>query len=236
MILPSHIPERNWAQLWVEKHKDRRLDLGADTLLDSKSEWMGATCIWAHQEFKGAQMGSQISTDGDIWPLDYPQVISGHIHDFQIVQSNVMYIGTPIQHTFSDAADKIISEFLFEENKKYIHNPITLNVSRKRILHITCAEVGTTVLEPNIDYKIKIQGLAAELKAVNKHPNVKLWKSQGHKIQLRDVPLTDTKSEVKNGQTFQVVPGRFSTSLYNRIKGDPKLALCYTNLFQNTMS
>lgn len=53
--------------------------------------------IFAHQEFKNSKMGAIVSSNGDEWSVDYPLVISGHIHDYQEVQSNLIYPGTPIQ-------------------------------------------------------------------------------------------------------------------------------------------
>ena len=51
-------------------------------------KWTDATCIFAHQEFFGCKMGAIISVEGDKWPLDYPMVISGHIHSRQMPQKN----------------------------------------------------------------------------------------------------------------------------------------------------
>jgi hypothetical protein len=67
------------------------------------------TCIFAHQEFKGCKMSAITSTEGDEYPLHYPMCISGHIHDFDQLQSNLIYTGTPIQHTCSDRGDKTVS-------------------------------------------------------------------------------------------------------------------------------
>lgn len=57
-------------------------------------EWKDADIIFAHQEFKGASLGAKRSIYGDIWALDNPYVISGHIHDFAQLQPNLLYAGT----------------------------------------------------------------------------------------------------------------------------------------------
>ena len=66
----------------------------------SREEWKNASVIFAHQEFSGCKMGAIISVEGDKWPLDYPHVISGHIHSRQIPQENVYYTGAAMQHAF----------------------------------------------------------------------------------------------------------------------------------------
>jgi DNA repair exonuclease SbcCD nuclease subunit len=64
--------------------------------------WEQATCIFGHQEFSGAQMGAIVSIEGDKWSLTYPYVVTGHIHDYQEPQINILYTGTPILHAFGD--------------------------------------------------------------------------------------------------------------------------------------
>lgn len=81
--------------------------------LDRCPGWEKSTAIFAHQEFKGAQMGAIKSADGDEWPEDLPLVISGHIHDFQILQSNLIYTGSPIKHTYGEGKGKYIFLFSF---------------------------------------------------------------------------------------------------------------------------
>ena len=48
-------------------------------------DWRTTSIIFAHQEFKGCKMGGIISEHGTEWREDYPCVISGHIHDRQIL-------------------------------------------------------------------------------------------------------------------------------------------------------
>lgn len=67
----------------------------------------GVGLVFAHQEFRGCQMGRLKSTGGDPWvegPLgEGPLVISGHIHDHQTVGTHVFYTGTPIQINYGEA-------------------------------------------------------------------------------------------------------------------------------------
>ena len=72
------------------------------------------TGLFTHQEFYGVPLSKDtVSTNGDRWPMDYPVVINGHIHDYSQPQANVYNVGTPFQQTFGENADKTISVVTF---------------------------------------------------------------------------------------------------------------------------
>jgi len=73
------------------------------------TDWREMKCIFAHQEFRGAKMGSIVSECGDPWNLEYPMVISGHIHERQTPQANVYYPGASIQNAFGDQSTPIMA-------------------------------------------------------------------------------------------------------------------------------
>jgi hypothetical protein len=66
--------------------------------------------VFAHQEFLGCQMGRLKSESGDPWPQDnygkVPFVVSGHIHDHQLVGENILYVGTPVQVNYGEGVKK----------------------------------------------------------------------------------------------------------------------------------
>jgi DNA repair exonuclease SbcCD nuclease subunit len=47
-------------------------------------------CIFAHQEFYNCKLGATVSTIGDKWETNQPMVISGHIHEYDHLQSNIL--------------------------------------------------------------------------------------------------------------------------------------------------
>jgi len=69
-------------------------------------DWKNASGIFAHQEFAGCKMGAIVSVEGDKWPVDNPYVISGHIHSKQIIQENIYYTGSAMQHAFGESEKK----------------------------------------------------------------------------------------------------------------------------------
>lgn len=64
--------------------------------------WRDCVCIFAHQEFRGSNLGIVSSEHGDSWPIDFPQVVSGHIHKRHSPQDNILYPGSVIQHNFGE--------------------------------------------------------------------------------------------------------------------------------------
>ncbi|CAH6420361.1 DNA repair exonuclease [uncultured virus] len=201
--------------------------------LDYNPGWQDAICIFGHQEFRGAQMGAIISTEGDEWPLTYPYVVTGHIHDYQELQVNILYTGTPIQHAFGDRHDKTISYFEFQSSTERLHDRIDLELPRKQIARITCAEVSTYVPQANCELKIIIRGTSGEIKAIMKHPNIDVWKRAGYKIVYKDLPAGETleTNPDENRPIISKAPLRFSTVLYNTIRTNPRLGTLYNRIF-----
>ena len=190
--------------------------------------WETATCIFAHQEFRGAKMGAIISTEGDEWPLLHPYVISGHIHNYHEPQINILYVGTPIQHAFGDHHDKTISYFTLNSPTYRDHERIDLGLPRKYIIRITCAEVSTYIPQHNSELKIIIRGTSGEIKATMKHPNIDIWKRAGHRIIYKDIPL-----ERHNDDTPLISRAhmRFSIALHNAVNNNVRLGRLYNRIF-----
>jgi DNA repair exonuclease SbcCD nuclease subunit len=131
------------------------------------------SCIFAHQEFYGAKMGIVESKVGDQWKSEYPLVISGHIHDFDILSSNIIYTGTPIQHGFGDREDKMVFLFTFEMSNavKFTYEKYDLELPKKKIMKLTFSEIQLLKkLDPKTYYKIIISGTPEELKTIKMGP------------------------------------------------------------------
>jgi DNA repair exonuclease SbcCD nuclease subunit len=139
------------------------------------------TCIFAHQEFYGAKMGMTISEIGDVWPSEYPLVVSGHIHDFDQLAPNLIYTGTPIQHAFGDREDKFVFLFEFNCQNDFTFQKIDLGLAKKKIVKLGFSEISALKkLDINTYYKIIISGTPEELKTlkignlIQTHPRCKI--------------------------------------------------------------
>jgi predicted MPP superfamily phosphohydrolase len=190
-----------------------------------------ATCVLGHIEIKNCQMGAVKSVNGAEWPLTNPLLIAGHIHDYQELQPNVIYTGTPIQHSYGDTHDKTISLFTFRSPTDYTHERIDLGLPKKHIVRITCAEVSSYVPRTNCDLKIIIKGTAGDIRAITKHPNITLWKTAGHKISYRDVPLEYAHNDNLDRRALNKAPPRFSQAFYGALLHNPRLTRLYEKHF-----
>lgn len=141
--------------------------------------WEESRCIFAHQEFYGCKNGTIFSLVGDKWDESYPLCISGHIHDFCVLQSNIIYIGTPHQNDYGERLDKTVSLFEFFDEKEFEHKRIDLLIPKKIMHEINYDQLNDYNLSFGDNHKVMILGTHSELKDINKHPNVIKWKKMG---------------------------------------------------------
>ena len=116
-----------------------------------------ATAIFAHQEFKGAKMGAIISEKGDIWEKELPPVFSGHIHDFQILD-NIVYTGTPFQHSFFDSTDKALLKLSFNKSDFEWEKIYLENVIKKKAIKLSIKNFLEFDFDKKFLYKVIIEG------------------------------------------------------------------------------
>jgi DNA repair exonuclease SbcCD nuclease subunit len=139
--------------------------------------------IFAHQEFKGAQMGGIVSLMGDEWKKEWTPVYSGHIHDFQIMD-NVTYVGTPYQTGYSDNSDKGL--YLLDTEKNSLEK-IKLNIIPKMIRHVKIEEILELKFDENIKTKLVIEGDAREIRRMIVEKEYKR-KLKGIPYIIKDIP------------------------------------------------
>jgi DNA repair exonuclease SbcCD nuclease subunit len=158
--------------------------------------------FFAHQEIRNCKLGGIISECGDIWDLSDPLLISGHIHDYDLLQPNMIYVGVPFQHLYSDSF-KTVSVFTFTKERKegeeeekinWSQERIDLGIMKKAIVHITADKVNS--YEPPEDKMIKliISGDEAEIKAVAKLAKIQELKKKGVKVAFKSNQVMETSS------------------------------------------
>lgn len=164
--------------------------------LDTVSNWRDATCIFAHQEFKGCQMGGIVSEEGDVWAEDYPLVVSGHIHVRQNVQSNIVYSGSAFQHAFGEGTKNVVLHLNFDDDEHI--NEIDLELPRKQTLRVEASEMDSFVLPENADsnVRVKVHGTASEFKALKKTNVYKEVVKRGVKLVFDQKVERITQSEI----------------------------------------
>lgn len=148
-------------------------------------DWEQASAIFAHQEFRGCKMGITASIHGDLWNLDYPQVISGHIHGNQTPQKNVYYPGSAMQHAFGESGQKVIAMCTFNQGQFNLEE-VNLGLPRKKTLTMDVTELDDFEVPKSEDkLRITVNGVYDDFKTFKKTKKYKKLISKGIKVVFR---------------------------------------------------
>lgn len=167
--------------------------------------WNYKEVIFCHQEFRGCKMGAIQSTDGDEWDDEFPLVISGHIHDHQMVGKKIIYPGTPLQHAFCDSPTRrLCVVHIHPGDSRY--EWIDLNVPRKHIVACSISTVSQAIdtIEHKMDgqdkVRLKLEASAEEFAMFKKTAEYKQLTQRGVKIQVKP----SKKVEHSNTNTTEI--------------------------------
>jgi DNA repair exonuclease SbcCD nuclease subunit len=172
-----------------------RLDEALNTI---ESPLVNTTCVFSHQEVFLAKLGPIISATGDKWPLENPLMISGHIHDYDLLQPNMIYTGVPLMHSFADRDDKTVSMFTFSKNNKnkveWNQERIDLGLIKKITIYLTPEQIPN--YEPPTDKLVKlvIRGDEASIKTIAKLDKISQLKKQGIKVVFKTIQSTEVST------------------------------------------
>lgn len=149
--------------------------------LNNGEDWRKAKIIFCHQEFKGCKMGSIISIEGDKWPIDYPDIISGHIHSNQRPQKNIYYPGSAMQHAFGESKKNIIAFISIFDTSYYVVE-IDLNLPRKKIIYTDMSSIDTCEIDTKNKVRLTVSGNQDEFKSFKKTKKYRQLINDGVKI------------------------------------------------------
>lgn len=97
--------------------------------------------VFAHQTIRGHSVaGRRFAESGDHWPEGAPLMVSGHIHEYQWVKANMLYVGSTMQHDFGDTSDKSIS-VLEIDGSTVTERRIMLAVRERKTLKMTVDQI-----------------------------------------------------------------------------------------------
>ena len=203
---------------------------------DLSSPFPTTSAIFAHQEFKGAKMNSITSNVGDEYPLNNPICISGHIHDYDELQSNLIYVGTPIQHGFADRNDKSISMFTFEGiiggERMYVteHKRIQLKIPKKLNIKLTPEEFMEYKYDETSQVKITLHGDPELVKQVLMSSHAEQLLDSG--VKLKDGAIKNSYKPSKVAITKLNIT--FSKRLVSMLSSQPEqIQNTFVHLFPN---
>jgi DNA repair exonuclease SbcCD nuclease subunit len=174
--------------------------------LDTYPEpWKDANCIFAHQEFYGCKMGAITSIEGDKWPLDFPFIISGHIHSRQKPQKNIYYSGSAMQHAFGESEKNIIACITFSD-KDYELEEVNLELPRKKIIYMDVDDIDKYKATSTCDQiKLTLTGNYEQFKALKKTKEYKNILDTGVKVVFKPKKIPQKKKVIENGEETEVV-------------------------------
>lgn len=159
------------------------------------------TCIFAHQEFKGACYNGISSNEGDMWnhPID---IISGHIHERQQL-GRIYYPGTPYQTNLGEKPDKTIS--LFEWKDRRYEKLIHLNIPKKITIDIDTIAIRAWQPPDTINrYRLNVHGTNAEFITLTKTGIIKALTNKGVKVVFKE---TGTKTIITTREKTSFLQG-----------------------------
>lgn len=200
-----------------------------EALSTLNSSFLDARCIFAHQEFKNAKMGAIVSTVGDIWPKSNPLVVSGHIHDYDKLQTNLIYTGTPMQHAFGDRSDKTISVYKFYPEGNWKEERVDLGLIKREIIYLSPSDIHSFLPKQDRLLKIVIKGEDSEIKSVMKLQKIKELKKAGIKISYK--PIINDQQQDNNFDNLKMLKMSYLDRLYHEISHDNLQKIWFSKIF-----
>lgn len=183
--------------------------------------WNYREVIFCHQEFRGCKMGAIKSIDGDEWDDDFPLVISGHIHDHQMVGKKIIYPGTPIQHSYGDSTVRRIYKVHVEKENTW-YEWIDLDMPKKYVLHLEIRDLTKLDEFKKKDrVKVKIESTPAEFSLFKKTMEYKMYLEKGVRFQLVEKREKNVEEESEdNGENKNII---FLNVLEDLIKNEEQM-------------
>lgn len=143
-------------------------------LNQKQGQWEDSKCIFGHQLFDGVKMGAIVSENVEKWDIEHPLIISGHIHDKQKVQDNLIYTGSSMQHAFGESNDKTLLLVKIQNEDKCTFEELELDVPKKKIIYLETEDLDkldvNEILEKhkNTELKLTINGCIQDFESFKK--------------------------------------------------------------------
>lgn len=197
-------------------------------LQDCKINPEEISLFFSHSEFEGCKINKLSKTKCDIWPKNYPLNISGHIHNYEIVQDNLIYVGTPFQHDYTEPPNKGI--FLLDlKTPGFKLTKIELRIPQKFVIKIHYTDLQNIILDPNMDIKLEIFGPTSYVKDIMNRPDMIskfLNVTKKYEEETKDKHIIN-----KNISNEPIVNMQFYNSLIEKVSTDQRMYSVYSLLF-----
>jgi predicted phosphodiesterase len=201
-----------------------------------------ADCIFAHQEFKGADMSSgdgtkvPASTKGDDWDRSFPPVISGHIHKPHVLNGNIFYLGSAMQIAFDEEPNKCLNILRFNDSGSSLSSDnfekISLGLKGKITMNYSFEELREfdETLADTYYLKLKITGEQQQFRHFKTSELYKSLVNKGVKITFE---LNDSRTGVESSVTKRTTPLTFRQALKGMVRdSNEKVQNAYKEVFE----
>jgi len=162
---------------------------------DKNFDWKKCVCIFAHQEIKNCKMGPIQSIEGDEWELQWPMLISGHIHERQNVQKNILYPGSVINHSFGND-NQGLSLISFSDHGELSEIKIDIGLEKKSIIYEQLHSIEKNLKLDQITKNNKLS-LEGEIKDIAAFKKTKIYKTLIDK-QIKVVFRVKSNDDISN--------------------------------------
>lgn len=192
------------------------------------------TAVFAHQEFKGCAFNNKTSENGDTWFLENPLLISGHIHMYQRLQHNLIYVGSCMQVAFDETQDKTVSIFEFSDDKKWTEQRVDLDLPKKITLNLNSTQLNEIKIDSQNKYKIFLWSTMSEKKTLMQSTQVQELEKQGVKIVYKIIEdNTIEKTAEKLHEIIKDSRKNYNQVLFERISENLELSKLYQEINKN---
>ena len=225
-------------------------------LIDAKmgSSWKsggdeGKSIFFMHQELKGVWMGKKKSVSGDEWDPSWPDAYCGHVHAYCQLQTNVLYVGIPLEHdytcsknnssvsllTFRSGVEKQTEERIFLSNTRMVRKTInareidsgTLSDFRKINSYLSLNPKNKYHLVVNCTSASERDTMNKLLKGVVQDDSIPIFKFRSQIVQTKQrFPIQEKKFD-----GMSTTPSdNFMTHMKDAFAKDPSIEKLYKSL------
>jgi DNA repair exonuclease SbcCD nuclease subunit len=205
------------------------------TLEDFKINIKEIDIFFSHSEFDGCKINKLSKTKCEVWPLEYPLNISGHIHNYEIVQHNLKYTGTPFQQDFTEPPNKGVYLIDLKE-PGFKLTKLSLNIPPKIVIKVNYTELESLILDPNINIKLHIFGPTSHVKDIMNRPDMVVkFKNVSKKYseETKDKHVINNNNENNNIIEYKPNNLQFYNSFIQKVSEDKRMYNVYSALFTN---
>jgi DNA repair exonuclease SbcCD nuclease subunit len=170
-------------------------------------KYSGRDIAFMHHGFQGAHVGSTLEYVVKE-PLDpkrvgrhFSFIFSGHYHKLQFVADNVMYIGSPLEHTRSDVTLEGKGFITIDTNK--VDKPEFTPLRLPRFLTLKAGIVGNKVKGNYIDYQLGVGEDAAYVSDCLRDAGARGWNLHPYVEPKRKKSKSERRVHVKAGMAME---------------------------------